>query len=109
MTHWAKKRMAELVAAAPVRRKKTEPFVMVSLTLAGRAAVATDSQKVMVWLWLTYRAWKTRSNKIAVPNGALAEFGVSREIKRRALLQLEAAGLIAVDRKSRKTPEVTLL
>ena len=40
---------------------------------------------------------------VAVPNGAVAKYGVSREIKRRALRQWEAAGLVVIERGSRKT------
>jgi DNA-binding FadR family transcriptional regulator len=39
----------------------------------------------------------------------MAKYGVSREIKRRALRQWEAAGLVAIERGPRKTPIVTLL
>ncbi len=42
-------------------------------------------------------------------NGWLEERGVSREIKRRALRDLEAAGLITVERSNRRSPRVTLV
>ena len=48
----------------------------------------------MVWVWLVHSAWKKQRQTVTVPNGELAKLGVSREVKRRALQQLEAAGLI---------------
>ncbi len=107
---WAKRRKAELEARAPVKRKKTKPFVAkIELDTAAKAFTATGCQKGFVWLWLLHQAWKTGSKTVAVPNGALLKYGVSRKIKRAALRQLEAAGLIAVERRSRKTPTVTVL
>jgi hypothetical protein len=62
----------------------------------------------MVWVWLVYRAWRDKSTTVAVPNGALAKYGVSREVKRRALAELETAGHITVARRRGKTPIVTV-
>ena len=59
MDDWAKKRLAELEAAAPAKRKKAAPSVMLSLSWAAEAAIATKSRKAMVWVWLVYRAWQT--------------------------------------------------
>jgi hypothetical protein len=108
MDDWAKQRLAELNAAAPVKRNKTTPSVMLSLSWAAEAAIATKSLKAMVWVWLVYRAWQTKNPTVAVPNGALAKYGISRKVKSLALRQLEAAGLIAIERRPRKTPTVTL-
>jgi DNA-binding GntR family transcriptional regulator len=44
-----------------------------------------------------------------LPNGRLAKLGVSREIKRRALRELERARLITIERPPRKTPIITLI
>jgi hypothetical protein len=106
---WAKKRLTELEARAPKKRKKAEPWVKVPLALTAKAAAATNTQKFMVWTWLLYRAWLTGSATVPLPNGALAKYGVNRKSKTLALRQLEAAGLITVERRSRKTPIVTLL
>jgi len=65
--------------------------------------------KAMVYVWLVHRARMTGKRTIAAPNGELAKYGVARETKRRALMKLEAGGVIAVNRQSRKTPQVTLL
>jgi hypothetical protein len=108
MDDWAKQRLEELKAAAPAKRNKATPSVMLSLSWAAEAAIATKSLKAMVWVWLVHRVWQTKNPTVAVPNGALAKYGISRKVKSLALRQLEAAGLIAIERRPRKTPTVTL-
>jgi hypothetical protein len=93
MDDWAQQRRAQLEAAAPVKRKKIEPFVKARLATAATAYTAMNCPKAMVWLWLLHRSWYAKSTTITVPNGALAKFGVSRKVKSLALRQLEAAGL----------------
>jgi hypothetical protein len=109
MPDWARQRLAELAAAAPIKRKKTEPFAVVQLTRAAAAFTAINCPKATVWLWLEHQVRKTQCSTVGVPNGALASLGVSRKIKSLALRQLEAAGLIAIEGRPRKTPKVTLL
>ena len=108
MDDWAKRRLAELQAAAPIKRKKVEPFAVVPLAPAAAACRALNCPKVMVWVWLLHQARKTGKSTVTIPNGALAKLGVSRIAKLRALRQLEAAGLIVVEWRPRKTPLVTL-
>jgi hypothetical protein len=109
MDDYAKRRLAELHAAAPAKRKKVEAFAMVRLNAAARACAAVNCPKAMVYLWLVHQARKTGKNTVAVPNGALAKYGVGRLSKCRALRQYEAAGLITVQWRPKKTPLVTLL
>ena len=106
---YAKRRLAELHAAAPTKCKKTAPFAVVLLQEAAKAFAVANCPKATLWLWLLHQTRKTGKRTVAVPNGAVAKYGVSREIKRRALRQWEAAGLIAIEQRSRKTPVVTLL
>lgn len=106
---WVEKRLAELHAAAPVKRKKTELFAVVPLASAAAAYRALKCPRAMVWLWLLHQARKTGKSTVAVPNGVLVRYGVSREIKRRALQELAAAGLVTIEQRQRKTPVVTLL
>jgi hypothetical protein len=42
-----------------------------------------------------HQARRTGKNTVAVPNGALAKYGVSRKQKYLALRQYEAAGVIS--------------
>jgi hypothetical protein len=58
---------------------------------------------------MIYQSGKTGSRTITVSNAALARYGVSREMKRRGLDDLEEAGLITVRRFTYRNPIVTLL
>jgi hypothetical protein len=109
MEEWAKKRLAELEAAAPAKRKKNKPFVKVELGAAAKAFTGMNCPKAMVYLWLVHQVWKKKKNTVAIPNGALNQYGISRKVKYLALQQLEEVGLITVEWRSRKTPVVTLL
>jgi hypothetical protein len=93
MDDWARRRRAELEAAAPAERKRAAPFVKLPLAWASKAAAATDCQAAMVWIWLVHRAWQAKTQTVTVPNDALVKYGVTRNILRR----LTAAGLIAMD------------
>jgi hypothetical protein len=104
-----KQRLAELEARAPAKRKKQQPFVKVPLGPAAKAATASGCQRMMVWLYLLHRGWKLQKASFAVPSGALRSFGISKEVKRRALRNFEAAGLITVERRTSKNPIVTLV
>jgi hypothetical protein len=105
---YAKRRLAELHAAAPARRKKTKLFAMIELEAVAKAFAAMNCPKATVWVWLMHQTRKTGKRTVPVPNGALAKLGVSRDVKRAALKQLETAGLIVVERPPKKTPVVTL-
>jgi hypothetical protein len=90
-------------------KAKRDAFVQVPLWWAEQAAQATRTPQAMVWLWLLHLAWKERSATFRLPNERLAVRGVSRFVKMRALRDLEAAGLIQVERVRGKAPTVTLL
>jgi DNA-binding transcriptional ArsR family regulator len=106
---WHIRRRRELEAAAPVKRKKTDPFVRVPLWWIAQAATATNTGRALVCIELLCAAWKTKRTTFPMPNGRLAKLGVSPNTKNRALRDLERAGLITVERPSRKTPIVTLV
>jgi len=95
--------------ATKIRRQRPETFAVVQLQWAAKASAALNSPRTMLLVWLTYQAWRTKSTTFAVPNKALADYGVSRKVKFLALRQLEAAGLIKVKRRPRRHPVVTLL
>src|SRR5262249_45370374 len=92
-----------------IRRRREDTFTLMPLQWAAKMTAATETPRAMVGVWLLYRAWETKSSTFEVPNGALAAFGVSPDVKRRALWQFEAAGLIKVEWRGRKSPIVTLL
>jgi hypothetical protein len=96
--------------SAPRRRGKArkETFVKVPLWWFEQVTRATRSPQAFVAIWLLHLAWKAGSATFPLPNGKLTEHGAERRTKRRALANLEAAGLITVDRRHGKTPIVTL-
>jgi hypothetical protein len=95
--------------ARKIERQRQKAFVQVSLQWAGEAARCTNSRRALVWMLLSYLAWKNRSNTFQLSNGLLARYGVSREMKRRTLAKLEAKGLIVVKRRHKCALEITLL
>jgi hypothetical protein len=108
MDDFVQQKLAELEARAPAKRKKRDPFVKVPLQSAAAAAKATGGQRFMVWLYLLHRSWFEKRTTVSLPNGALRKYGISRDIKRKALADLEAVGLVQVDRRPHKNPRVTL-
>jgi hypothetical protein len=88
---------------------KKDTFVKVPLWWAAAAAKATRAPAVLVLVYLLHASWKAKSTTFTLPNGYLKQQGVSREVKRKVLRDLEAAGLILVDRLPRKSPIVTLV
>jgi hypothetical protein len=109
MNEWAKKRIQELKAAAPVKRKKSEPFVKVPLWWMTEATKLTKTPAALVCVHLLYAAWKAKGAAFPLSNGRLEKSGVSREIKRRVLRDLEAGGLIKVERRPGRSPRVMLV
>jgi len=107
MDDWPKQRLAELHAAAPPKQR-TRPCVQIPLKLAGHAAAATGGKRLLVWLLILHRSWLQQTPTVMVTNTMVRKYGISREMKRRALKQLEAAGLIAVEWRGTKNPIVTV-
>jgi hypothetical protein len=64
---------------------------------------------MMVWLYVLHRCWQRQTPSIILSNSALRAYGISREVKRQALKDLAAAGLIAVEHRPNKNPIVTPL
>jgi hypothetical protein len=105
---WLEKRLKELKAAPPGKRKKVAPFVKVPLRWITQAAKATQSPRTTILIELLYASWTAKSLTFALPNQRLKRRGASREIKRLVLRDLERARLITVERRPRKAPIVTL-
>ena len=89
-------------------KSKKNAFVKMPLWWAAEATKATRSPATMVLVELLYRSWQAKSLTFSLPNGRLGKNGISRKVKCRVLRDLEAAGLITVERNHRKTPLVTL-
>jgi hypothetical protein len=103
--------LEEAVATSQARKRKraAEAFVRVPLWWAEAAVKATRSPKTLVWVRLLYLAWRDQTRTVRLGNRWFALQGVSRDTKIRALSELEAAGLITVERQLRQSPRVTIL
>jgi len=99
----------ETMASAPAKRRRTKSFAKVPLAWAAAATKATKTPQAMVGILLHHMAWKTKRATFPLPNVALARYGVSRIMKRRALGALEASDLITVRRRHGMSPVVTLI
>ena len=98
-----------VVPGDQLRRRRPDPFVKVPLKWAAAATKATKTPQTLVWVLLLHEAWRTKGSAFSLSNAKLAKYGISREVKRRALAALETAGLITVDRHHGRAPVVTLL
>ena len=58
---------------------------------------------------LLYASWRTKSQTFPLPSARLKQLGVSRDVKRRVLRDLECGRVIEVRRASRKIPTITLV
>jgi hypothetical protein len=74
------------------------------------AALVLPGQAINVGLaiWFTAGVRKSRTD-LCVSNELVAQFGVTRWSKYRALAHLEHAGLIAIKQTGKSAPRVTLL
>jgi hypothetical protein len=95
----------------PVRDtvNKVDPFVYVPLWWAAAAAKHTRSPDLLVCIELLHARWRNHSMTFPFANVRLRKAGVSHKVKGRVLRDLERGGLITVERRSRKTPIVTLV
>jgi hypothetical protein len=92
-----------------VRKQPAEPFVQVTLELAERVARLTRSPTTLVLIELLYAAWKARGASFPLPNARFRQLGVSRNITRKVLLDLECGKVIAVQRLRSRAPIITML
>jgi hypothetical protein len=103
------KRAGDAATPKQQRRKTREPFALVPLAWAIKAAEATRSPETLVLIEIIFLAWKAKGEPFPLPSARLRGLGVSQKIKRRVLRDLERAGLIAVERPPRCAPVVTLI
>ena len=91
-----------------VSRQQTERYVQITETGVKGFEVLGGSMG-LVWFEILYRVWKDKKTTVGLPNKTLAEMGVSRWVKYRAVNRLEQAGWIQVIRPRHTTMQVTLL
>jgi hypothetical protein len=72
-----------------------------------KGAKCVSSYRVAIYV--VYEHWRGGGRPVKLSNVALAEMGVSRELKRRALRELGGLGLIKAECRPRRSPIVTPL
>lgn len=91
-------------------KRKREPFVTIPVRAIEEVAKAINDNKLIVLVDLLYRRFQAHSAPFAFLNTRLEKplgVNVARVVKHRVLRGLEAAGIITVDRRKRKSPIVT--
>jgi hypothetical protein len=96
------------MAAAKIERRR-QHFVRVPNSWVEELRRARHISTYRVALHLLYRHWKKAGEVAPLSNVALAEVGVTRWEKWRALEELERLGLVEVRRRPRQAPLVKLI
>jgi len=91
------------------RHKRGKPYAQMYLKVAEDGFRALGNPASFVWTYVQYRAWADNNPTVPLPNEALATYGISRQVKWKALRRLEQAGLIRIETRSRKSPLITVL
>jgi hypothetical protein len=89
-------------------QRRRRHFILVPMRWFERLAGASG-QTYRVALYLLYLHWRARGQPFQLANGLLQIDGVSRFSKWRALVDLERRGLIATERRRRRSPTVRVL
>jgi hypothetical protein len=100
--------VAKLAVVPRKIQKRRQHFVRVPWSWVERLNGAAG-QTYRVALCLLYLHWKGSGEPIKLANGMLQIDGVSRQAKWKALNDLEHRGLIAVERRCRRSPLIQVL
>jgi hypothetical protein len=93
----------------PKMRRRRQQFVKVPWTWVERLAKARHASTLQVAHCVLYLHWHGGSDQFPLANGMLPEHGIDRWRKWRGLRELEELGLIAVERRGRKSPLITII
>lgn len=98
-------------AQFPKSRHVTGEFVKGPLPLnwLSSACKLPGKSPLTVALAILFEVGRRKSNEIFLTTAICERFGVNRKAKYRGLAALEAAGLILVNRRPRKNPNITVL
>jgi hypothetical protein len=107
-------RVKDLPPPAPGKqnlRQQQREFVMITREQFNQLKRARCAATERVFLHLLFLTWRPqdRGKPKVLANAALRLMGVNRFAKQRALLELEALGLIGVEWRDKKSPIVTVL
>lgn len=99
----------QAAAREPSRtEKRRRHFIKVPMHWAEQLQKARYIATYRVAHHLLYQNWKTGGQPIQLANGVLAQAGISRRQKWRALAELEHLGLIRIERRTRKSPLIAV-
>jgi hypothetical protein len=90
------------------KAKWRKQFVRVPWVWADRLKEARHISTYRVALHLLYEHWRNGGLTIKLSNSALKEEGIKRRRKWEGLRELEQLGLIAIERRPRKAPLITV-
>ena len=98
-------------AASPSRMPKSkEPFVKLTISQLNKLFGVRSPAGVLIFMVMLHENFRHRGKPFILPANKLAAHGgFNPRTQRRALLQLEACGLISVRRGNRKSPEIAVL
>jgi hypothetical protein len=98
-------------AASPPRMPKSkEPFVKLTIPQLNKLFGLRSPASVFIFMVMLHENFRHRGKPFILPADKLAAHGgFSHRTQRRALLQLEACGLVSVRRGNRKSPEIAVL
>jgi hypothetical protein len=90
-------------------RRRRQHFVKVPWTWVERLKEARHIVTYRVALLILYQHWENGGKPFTLSNSAAALVGAGRSTKWRALRELEHLGLIAIGRRKRKSPLITVI
>jgi hypothetical protein len=93
---------------AAVKAKRRQNFIRFPYRWFEVLQKERSGRVYRVALFLLYRNWRNQGRPIPLSNLLLADVGVARREKWRALANLERLGLVKVERRKRKAPLVTV-
>jgi len=98
-------------AVAPlIRAKSTERFVLIKLQQLDTLFGLKSRACTLLFMVMLYENFRHRGKPFILSADKIAaNGGFSRRTQRRAVLRLEACGLISVKRRNRTPPEIAVL
>jgi hypothetical protein len=100
----ATKVASEKVKVTKTKHKREHHFIKMPWSWLERLSQVRNRASFLVILVVLYQHWKHKSRPFTLRNSTVSEFGITRWQKWTALGELEALGLITVDRRDRKAP-----
>jgi hypothetical protein len=94
-------------ARAAKGRRKQKSYAQLAMSLGRHLAGASGQTYATMWM-LVYQHWKGKGGPVRLTNRWLADYGVTRIGKHRALKDLAQRGLVVVDSRPHRSPLVTL-